>query len=174
MNKDLTPSPAAMMRSGSRTHLHDSVSYRRLFAASLFAFVTLFLLVSLLIGTNSYRNANDMRASSDDMRLGLSLIANSIRANDAIDAVGITEGPEGPALVLTEHLEQGDYETRLYLFHQSIVEEYARADAAYTPERAREIVTSDHFDFTYEQGLLTVYTDQGSTSVALRSTQGGL
>ena len=75
--------------------------------------------------------------------------------------------------MLTEHLENGDYETRLYAYQGSIVQEYVRADAAYTPEKAREIVASEKFDFTYENGLLTVYTDQGSTSVALRSVRGG-
>lgn len=75
--------------------------------------------------------------------------------------------------MLTERLESGVYETRLYAYQGSIVEEYARADAAFTPEKAREIVKSKRFDFAYENGLLTVYTDQGSTSVALRSVRGG-
>ena len=81
--------------------------------------------------------------------------------------------PEGLALVLTEHLGNGDYETRLYAYQGAIVEEYTRAGTAFTPEKAREIVRSSTFDFTYTDGLLTVHTDQGSTSVALRSVRGG-
>lgn len=104
---------------------------------------------------------------------GLSLIANSIRATDGTDAVGVADGPEGLALVLTEHLGNGDYETRLYAYQGAIVEEYTRAGTAFTPEKAREIVRSSTFDFTYTDGLLTVHTDQGSTSVALRSVRGG-
>lgn len=53
------------------------------------------------------------------------------------------------------------------------MEEYTRAGTAFTPEKAREIVRSSTFDFTYTDGLLTVHTDQGSTSVALRSVRGG-
>lgn len=145
----------------------------RVFITILFAVLSLFLLISLLVGTSAYKSINAVRTASDETRLGLSLIGNSIRANDATDAVGVAEGPEGAALVLTERLESGAYETRLYAYQGSIVEEYARADAAFMPEKAREIVKSERFDFTYENGLLTVYTDQGSTSVALRSVRGG-
>ncbi|CAK7040639.1 MAG: hypothetical protein PEGG_01710 [Paraeggerthella hongkongensis] len=150
-----------------------SQSRDRVFITILFAVLSLFLLISLLVGTNAYKSINAVRTASDETRLGLSLIGNSIRANDATDAVGVAEGPEGSALVLTERLESGVYETRLYAYQGSIVEEYARADAAFTPEKAREIVKSKRFDFAYENGLLTVYTDQGSTSVALRSVRGG-
>lgn len=145
----------------------------RLFITLLFATVSLFLLLALLVGTNAYRSVNSVRDASDNTRASLSLIANSIRMNDATDAVGVADGPEGQALVLTEQLENGTYETRLYAYQGRIVEEYSRANAAFNPERARELVVSDRFEFTYENGLLTVYTDQGSTSVALRSVRGG-
>ena len=46
-------------------------------------------------GHERYRAANDVRSSSDNTRLGLSLIANSIRATDGTDAVGVADGPEG-------------------------------------------------------------------------------
>ena len=140
---------------------------------TLFAVLALFLLGTLLVGTNAYRAVNDVRSSTDETRLGLALIANSIRMNDAVDAVGVAEGPEGLALVLTERLEGGDYETRLYAHEGAIVEEYARADAPFAPEKAREVVASERFEFAYADGLLTVSTDQGSTSVALRSVRGG-
>ena len=151
----------------------DGKARGRAFITLLFAVIALFLLLALLVGTSAYRAANDVRSSSDNTRLGLSLIANSIRATDGTDAVGVADGPEGLALVLTEHLGNGDYETRLYAYQGAIVEEYTRAGTAFTPEKAREIVRSSTFDFTYTDGLLTVHTDQGSTSVALRSVRGG-
>ena len=159
------PARASRTPSGGKGHA---------FTTLLFAVVVLFLLIALMVGTSAYRAVNDVRSSTDESRLGLSLIANSIRMNDATDAVGVADGPEGLALVLTERLESGDYETRIYAYRGAIVEEYARADAAFTPEKAREIVRSDRFDFSYEDGLLTVSTDQGSTAVALRSVRGGV
>lgn len=157
----------------ARGHAQAGRTRGRLFVTLLFAFILVFLLLALLAGMSAYRSANDVRAAADNTRLGLALIANSIRANDATDAVGVAEGPEGRALVLTERLENGTYETRLYAYQGFIVEEYARADAPYTPEKAREVVASEQFDFSYADGLLTVYTDQGETSVALRSVRGG-
>lgn len=155
--------------SNRSSEARDGKARGRAFITLLFAVIALFLLLALLVGTSAYRAANDVRSSSDNTRLGLSLIANSIRATDGTDAVGVADGPEGLALVLTEHLGNGDYETRLYAYQGAIVEEYTRA----TPEKAREIVRSSTFDFTYTDGLLTVHTDQGSTSVALRSVRGG-
>lgn len=159
-----------LRRTSRSTTSHGS---DRLFAVSLFAVVVLFLLISLLIGSSAYRAVEQVRHDTDETRLGLSLIANSIHMNDAMDAVGVGKGPEGPALVLTERLEAGEFETRFYAYRGFIVEEYARADSSFNPERAREVVASTRFDFTCENDLLTVHTDQGTTSVALRSDQGG-
>lgn len=145
----------------------------RVFVTLLFAVLALFLLVALLTGMNVYRAANDVRTASDESRLGLSLIANSLRMNDQAQAVGFADGPEGRALILTEYANGIAYQTRLYAYQGSIVEEYARADTAFTPEKARAVVASNRFDFTYQDGLLTVVADQGETCVALRSVQGG-
>lgn len=152
---------------------HDYGRGGRLFTTLLFAVITLFLMVAFLVGTNAYRSTDNMRTDADEMRLGLSLISNSIHTNDMTDAVGVAQGPEGPALVLTEHTDNGAYETRLYLYQGNVMEEYSRAHSAFTPDRAREVVPSSSFDFEYKNGLLTIYTDQGSTSVALRSVRGG-
>ena len=148
--------------SNRSSEARDGKARGRAFITLLFAVIALFLLLALLVGTSAYRAANDVRSSSDNTRLGLSLIANSIRATDGTDAVGVADGPGN-----------GDYETRLYAYQGAIVEEYTRAGTAFTPEKAREIVRSSTFDFTYTDGLLTVHTDQGSTSVALRSVRGG-
>ena len=155
---------------------HKSRRERRfghLFTAFLFALFALALLMAMLVGTNVYHSLYDSRTDTSNTRLSLGLIANSVRANDAVDAVATGAGPEGRSLVLVEKLESGAYETRIYLYEGSIVEEYALADAAYTPDKATVIASSEAFDFAYENGLLTVTTDQGSTDIALRSVRGG-
>lgn len=145
----------------------------RIFTLILFSFIVLFLLIMLLFGTRIYSTVNDSRVSSDTTRLGLSLIANSVRMNDTADAIGRGEGPEGPALVLTESLGSGTYETRIYAYQGKVVEEYATATSAYTPEKAREITRSELFDFEYADGLITIHTDTGSINIAFRSAKGG-
>lgn len=140
-----------------------------MFTALLFALFVIALLLAIVAGTNVYRNLNDVRSGADEARLGLTLLTNNVRANDAADAIAAGTGPEGRSLVLVERLDSGTYETRIYRHEGNIVEEYALADAAYTPEKAVVICPSDVFDFSYGNGLLTITTDQGSADVALRS-----
>lgn len=147
--------------------------FGRLFTALLFALFLTALLIALTAGAGLYRALGDVREQADASRLATGLIANSVRAADEVDAVGTGQGPEGRSLVLTEHLDSGTFETRIYSYEGAIVEEYAPADAAYTPEKAARIVDSMRFSFSYENGLLTVYTDDGTVQVALRSVRGG-
>lgn len=148
-------------------------NFGRVFTALLFALFILALLIAIMAGTGLYRALIDVREQADTSRLATVLIANSVRAADAVDAVGKGQGPEGSSLVLTERLENGTFETRIYAYRGSIVEEYALADAAYTPDKASHIVDSERFSFDYDNGLLTVETDDGVVQVALRSAKGG-
>ncbi|WP_302961950.1 DUF4860 domain-containing protein [uncultured Adlercreutzia sp.] len=175
--------------------------FGRVFTGILFALFVVTLLMAILVGTGVYRALHQEGAAADEQRLSLTLLANDVRANDQIDAVArawvtedavqveVAEGADGlaaaadaagearslfsgPALVLRETLPSGVYETRLYCYDGTIMEEYALADAPYDPEKATAIVASDVFDFAYEGGLLTITTDAGSVSVALRSAGG--
>ena len=182
----------------ARRREHD---FGRVFTGLLFALFVVVLLMAILTGTGVYRALHQEGEVADNQRLSLTLLANDVRANDQIDAVArawvteervlvevaedsslgeqsveaaVTETSvlDGPALVLRETLPSGVYETRLYLYDGMIMEEYALADAPYDPEKATAIVGSSVFDFTYENGLLTIVTDAGETSVALRSRGG--
>ncbi|MEC4175070.1 DUF4860 domain-containing protein [Adlercreutzia sp. R21] len=182
----------------ARRREHD---FGRVFTGLLFALFVVALLMAILTGTGVYRVLHQQGQAADNQRLSLTLLANDVRANDQIDAVArawVTEdavlmdmaeggalGPsqveaeasesnllEGSALVLRETLPSGVYETRLYRYDGTIMEEYALADAPYDPEKATPIVDSSVFDFAYENGLLTIVTDAGEVSVALRSGGG--
>lgn len=143
-----------------------------MFLGILLVFFFVLLLVALSSGVTVYRNVANTQANSVDAKLGLSLISNLVRSTDAADAVASADGPEGKALVLVERIDSGTYETRIYLYHGSIVQEYALANAAYTPEKATELLASSVFEFSYENGVLSITTDQGTSHVALRSEQG--
>lgn len=146
----------------------------RIFTGILFVMFVVALLLAFLAGTNVYRGLQDLSSRTDEARLSLSLVVNHVRANDSSQAVAEGVGPEGPSLVLVEHVEgSNDVETRMYLYNGSIVEEYAIAGSAYTPERALPIVESSQFSFSYAQGLLTITTDSGTANIALRSAGGG-
>ena len=175
--------------------------FGRVFTGLLFALFVVALLMAILVGTDVYRGLHREGAVADNQRLSLTLLVNDVRANDQIDAVArawVTEDTvtwesvedvvdemvvaaaegesrsfiQGPALVLRETLPGGVYETRLYRYDGTIMEEYALADAPYDPEKATAIVKSSVFDFTYRHGLLTLVTDAGEVSVALRTAGG--
>lgn len=154
---------------------HDATKRDRshVFTAILFALFLITLLFAITAGTNVYRSLHETADAADNARLGVNLIANTVRANDSIDSVAAGTGPEGQSLVLREHLSSGDYETRLYLYDGYVVQEYSLAGAAYTPDRATQIVESSQFSYTYANGLLSITTDQGTADVALRSVGGG-
>ena len=89
------------------------------------------------------------------------------------DAVEVGEGPEGKALVLRETLDGAtSYETRIYAYQGKIVEEYVLAENEYMPEKAIALFDSDTFDFSYDNGLVTITTDDGTAAIALRSKEG--
>ncbi|MCI8425582.1 MAG: DUF4860 domain-containing protein [Adlercreutzia sp.] len=173
----------------------------RIFTGILFALFVVTLLLAILAGTDVYRGLAREGRVADEARLSLTLLANDVRANDQVGAVGrawvtrdgvdltLAEGDgelgqaslagevegsllEGPALVLRETLPSGVYETRIYRYDGTIMEEYALADAAYDPEKATAIVKSSIFDFSYAGGLLTLVTDSGQVQVALRCAGG--
>lgn len=149
-------------------HLHDAGHF---FTAILFALFIVVLLIAIAVGTNVYRALYDANVDTDADRLSTSLIANTIRANDTIDSVMSSQGPEGPALVLVERVNDQVYHTRIYQSEGYIVEDYAIAGNAFNPSQAIQITQSDSFAFDYSNGLLTVWTDDGKVEVALRSAR---
>ena len=179
---------ATRLASSSKTYGAGGVrrqrerDFGRVFTGLLFALFVATLLMAILAGTDVYRGLNREGDAADNQRLSLTLLANDVRANDQIDAVAcawVTE--EGVDMVvaqgreelgLRETLPSGVYETRLYRYDGVIMEEYALADAPYDPSKATAIVRSSVFDFSYGGGLLTIVTDAGQTSVALRAAGG--
>lgn len=160
---------AALTRSAEKRS-----NWNHRFTLIIFALFVAALLAALILGTRAYSQISRMSDDVDTRRQALGVVVNSVRASDASGAVGTLDGPEGQALVLTEHLDSGDYETRFYLYQGNLVQEYTLAGTPCTPEKASVLAPSKKFDFTYKDGLLTITTDEGTASVALRNVQGGV
>ncbi len=148
-------------------------SSSRLFTVLLLAVFFVALMTGLAAGASVYSVAAAAQMETNAARMETGLLASIIRANDAADAVGEAEGPEGRALVLTERLQSGTYELRIYEYQGAVVQEYSVAGTPITPSRAETLVDSGTFDFSIDGSLLTVTTDQGSVDVAMRSALGG-
>lgn len=147
--------------------------HRKLFGLALLCVFFIALLMALTAGVTVYRHVTDAQDANVSRREGIELIANIVRAGDAKGAVAVGDGPEGRSLVIVENLDSGTYETRLYLYKGAIVQEYSLAGTGYTPPKASRVTESSRFDFTYDNGLLAITTDQGTCEVALRYLQGG-
>lgn len=167
----LTSIPKAMstIRAEKRHHLP-----RQMFAGLLMLVFFSMLLIALITGVTVYKRVADVQLATNEDRLAMQLIGNYVHANDSRGSIKVGQGPEGRSLVLLERLDSGNYETRIYLYNGSIVQEYALEGAAYTPAKATELVESSTFSFTYSNGLLSITTDQGTSDIALRSEQGGV
>lgn len=158
-----------MERAGGRQPSVAGIRVSDAFALVLFGVFALALFAALVLGTTVYQG---IAADTDDarqLRQGTSLLANTLRSHDAADAVSAAEGPEGPALVLTEHLETGDFATYLYLQDGWVKQEYRPAGASLATEGAQDVVSSDTFSFEILDGAVRISTDQGETFVSLRA-----
>lgn len=139
------------------------------FAVAMLGLFFLSILGAIALGTSVYRRIYDSSRSIEDARLSLGVIENTIRANDATGSVKLSDGPEGQALVLVEHLESGIYETRFYLANGWIMEEYAPAGEPLSVTSATPIAESETFVVELDEQSVTVSCDAGSTTMALRS-----
>lgn len=130
------------------------------------------LILALVLGVTTYQKVANAQFSSNDARLGLQLIANNVRTYDGSGNVKVGQGPEGRSLVLVEKGDGQNFETRIYLYNGTIVQEYSFEGSVYTPDKAVKLVDSSKFHISYDSDLLTIVTDQGEANVALRSRQG--
>ncbi len=158
-----------------RSKISDSkVRSSRVYTVILLAVFFVVMMGGLAAGVSMYQSVANNQIDTNMARMQSGLLASNVRSNDTAGALGTGNGPEGRALVLTEKADDGSvYEMRIYLYEGKIVQEYAVAGAAYNPERAQTLLESSQFDFRLRGNLLSIYTDQGATNVAMRSSQGG-
>ena len=144
----------------------------QLFAMVLMGVFFLALMGSLVTGARLYRFATQAQLASNNLHLQSGLLANVIHAGDVAGAIDEGTGPEGPALVLRRKLASGTYETRIYCYEGHLMQELSAAGRPYDPLGATELLETNAFSFAQDGRLLTITTDAGSFSVALRSAEG--
>ena len=153
-------------------------SLRSTFAAHGLPFILmgvffLIMMFCLTAGVGIYRDISASHARAGELRMQSGLMTGIVRSCDMADAATVGAGPEGEALVLVTQLASGTYETRLYLYEGSIVEEYAIAGRPFNPENAVALAESQTFACSIDGNLVRITTDDGEFCVALRSVQGG-
>lgn len=152
---------------------NESHGLQRAFSILLFTVFVIVDLLALMVGASSYGSITAMQTANDQRITTLGPLLSNVRANDMAGGVASGVGPEGRSLVLVQSDAEGTYETRVYLYEGKIMQEFALAGSPYTPSKATALSESSTFDFSYDRGLLTIRTDAGNVSVALRNLQGG-
>lgn len=145
----------------------------RVFSVILMAVFFVLLMIGLVSGAVMYRSIAATQSRSNDLVMEAGLLESLVHGGDSRNAVRQGAGPEGPALVFVEEVGADSYETRLYLHQGTIVEEYALAGKPYEPANANELLSAEEFDFTVEEGHLTLFIDDTAMTLYLRSDQDG-
>ena len=129
-----------------------------------------FLLV--VLGAQSYRGTVAARSGNMDERALLAYLSTVAKANDRENALSLRKDAElGDVLVIADG--ESGYATHLFRSSGMLMEDYCRAGAALSPERAQPIAATERFEITAEDGLILVDTDAGRVLIHLRSGEGG-
>ena len=143
------------------------------FLMILFAVFVAIELLAVGMATISYRSLHEMQEKSERSSLELGPVVSALRAGDQRSAIARGTGPEGESLVIVDALDHGTYENRIYLYQGKLVEEYSVQGTPYTPSKATSLGATSSFSFAYDEGLLTIKTDDCVAKVALRNALGG-
>ena len=142
------------------------------FAMALFAMI-LCILGLILIGAGLYGRVVQSQSQNETQRSCLSYVVSRVAAADTTGAVFVEDGPEGDMLVLAEPGDDGEYETRIYVYDGFLCEEYGTAGQDLNPEAAMKIGEDETFTLCWlEDDLLQVTTSSGSVKIAVHSGGG--
>ena len=119
--------------------------------------VSVFLLTNA--GSSAYARLSENRGVSSDLRIALSYIDVRIKKSDGIGQVSVCPAPfgGGQALLLSQTIEERDYETYLYVDQGSLKELIIEKGRAVTPDMASDLAKIDEMRIHRETDhLLTV------------------
>ncbi|MBR1455743.1 MAG: DUF4860 domain-containing protein [Oscillospiraceae bacterium] len=152
-----------------KTEKRSPLAYYTVGIAALFLAGFLLLVV---YGSQSYRNT--VAGQDDNMRSRalLSYLATAVHANDSADAVSVLDSDYGQVLSVADG--GSGYAVRIYRYENTLVEDYAAADAALLPKEAQPIGETAIFTVDRPaEDLLLINTDAGRVLLRLRSEGSG-
>lgn len=138
----------------------------------LYGMMILAALLLTVAGGILYKGVTETRTIHDQQRATLAYVQSKVQTADGVHGVTVTDGPEGQALVLAE--ADSNYETRIYVYHGNLMEEFGTHDSAFTPENGTEICAAESFQIRMVgEQLLEIRADGRQALIGLRS-QGGV
>lgn len=119
------------------------------------------ILCLVVFSARGYQHSAELQDSSSNTRAVLSYIVSSVRDSDASE-ISIEDRSGMECLVIS----CDGYEHKFYKDEGRLLEEYTEPDAGVDPDMALEIGKTGTLEFEIdENGILTVRTDSGSSSV---------
>ena len=120
------------------------------------------VILSLVVfSARGYQHSAELHDSSSNTRAVLSYIVSSVRDSD-VSEISIENRSGKECLVIS----CDGYEHKFYMDEGRLLEEYTEPDTGVDPAMALEIGKTGTLEFDIdENGILTVRTDSGSSSV---------
>ena len=135
-----------------------------------FAVFMVSVLFVLLSGADSVQRMTDRDQRTYDRRPAVQYIAMRVPHGDQAGAVSVENADGTVTLVLTQQIEDQQYQTRIYCCDGYLREMFCRADTVLPPEFGEEILPMEAFHVTCEDALVRAemtMTDGSTESIDL-------
>jgi hypothetical protein len=148
------------------------------FIFALLAAFALLSLVVVIVGARSYRMINAVAERAYVSRTGLSYLLGKVRGADEAGMLEVRSENGMDVLTLGGVYGGERYNTYIYCDGTKVLEYFANADLAFSPDYGEAIFAAGQLRFLLDNGLLTITLadEEGQTHTAavfLRAVKGG-
>ena len=135
----------------------------------LYAFLIAALLIAMLCAGRLFRNFVESDHINENKRATISYIESKVISLDSKDFISVNEGKYSQVLILKESMS--DYETRIFLYDDKLLEEFAKSGSDIDLGNCYEISDASSLDFYLdkEYNLLKIEIDDEGGYVHIRS-----
>ena len=150
-----------------------------LFTLALFLVFAVLALFVVVLGANAYNGISRSSEENYNIRSSFVYLTEKIRQGDADGSVAVTSLAGSDAVVLTQEINNDNYQTWIYLANGKLNEIFIREGTAFTPESGQEIMDLSGFDIEMLDGrifrmtLEDAHGDKYESLVSLKGSPSG-
>ena len=127
-----------------------------MFVFLLLGMFALFSMVMVLLCAQAYRNTVDQTALHRDQRILQSFMRNTLRAEDADNAIGTAEINGIDALTIVSDFDGDIYVRYLYCYEGALRDLFIGEEDIFHPEFGEEVCPAESFTAQMRDGLVTI------------------
>ena len=150
-----------------------------LFTLALFLVFAVLALFVVVLGANAYNGISRSSEENYNIRSSFVYLTEKIRQGDADGSVAVASLAGSDAVVLTQEINNDNYQTWIYLANGKLNEIFIREGTAFTPESGQEIMDLSGFDIEMLDGrifrmtLEDAHGDKYESLVSLKGSPSG-